>query len=163
VLAGNILTVSNPITFNTNSPAGHYCYVCVISNSIDDRNDITQLKPHELPGETPLTSDEFLRLIRDNNNITWKNFNIIEMESASATSVEMPFLMVGDETKSEIFEFVFTSILPKDAIVYLEIPNALLPVFKKSDYNNIKIGKLSSRISWKNLKCLHLKNLKLPK
>jgi hypothetical protein len=162
VRAGNILTVSNPITFNTDSPAGHYCYVCVISNSFDDRNDTTRLLPHQLPA-TPLTSDEFLRLIRDNNNITWKNFNVIEIESVSATSVEMPFLMVGDETKSEIFEFAFICILPKDAEVYLEIPNTLLPVFKKSGYNNIQIGKLKSRVSWKNLKCLHLKNLKLPK
>ena len=68
VPVGEQLTVSNAIVWNqADIPArGHYCFVGLIGNASDPAPEPTDF----------LNWDNFRRFIRENNNVTWRNFNV---------------------------------------------------------------------------------------
>jgi hypothetical protein len=70
VPVGNILTVSNAIVWPAaNVPAtGHYCFIGLIGNDAD---------PAPLPAAFQ-DWPNFERFIRANNNVAWRNFNVID-------------------------------------------------------------------------------------
>jgi serine protease len=72
VPAGGALTVSPPLRWlKTDVPAiGHYCFVALVGSDGDPQPD-----PANIPAWLA-DWDVFFHLIRDNNNITWRNFNV---------------------------------------------------------------------------------------
>ena len=72
VLAGEQLTMSDAIVWDqAEIPGpGHYCLVGLIGNGVD---------PAPSPAEF-LNFDNFRRFIRENNNVTWRNFNVEDSE-----------------------------------------------------------------------------------
>lgn len=83
---GDQLTASGAIIWRqTDIPgAGHYCFVGLVDNAAD---------PAPGPADF-LNWDNFLRFIREKNNVTWRNFNVedndpdVEEPSHVATSAE---------------------------------------------------------------------------
>ncbi len=58
--------VAGPLVWNTIPDEGHYCFVAVLGNSDDPKPDLSLISD----------LDEFLQLIRNSNNVTWKNFDV---------------------------------------------------------------------------------------
>lgn len=58
--------VAGPLVWNTIPAKGHYCFVAVSGNAADPKPDVSQIND----------LDEFYALIRNSNNVTWKNFDI---------------------------------------------------------------------------------------
>ncbi|AXS40850.1 S8 family peptidase [Breoghania sp. L-A4] len=115
---GEVLTCANPITWSSGDiPAeGHYCFVGLL----DHPND-------PAPGPADFGDwDNFRNFIRNNNNVTWRNFNVEDPAPAPNAEpkgfVAMPFLVPGafDEPRDFVVEFVGK--LPREAKVMLELP-----------------------------------------
>lgn len=79
VPAGGTLTVSSEVLWPASEiPAsGHYCFVAVV----DAVNDPA---PHPVWLED---WDHFVRFIRDNNNVTWRNFNVVDIVMGTKTAL----------------------------------------------------------------------------
>lgn len=133
VPAGNILTVSNKITWPSASiPAiGHYCFVGILGNDKD---------PAPQPADF-VNWNNFVTFIKNNNNVTWKNFNVVNNDPSVDPSVPkeffaLPFLTPGALDKNLIFDLELVSRLPIGSRVLLELPTAW---GKKLELTEVKV------------------------
>ena len=115
---GDLLTASTAITWpSAEIPAtGHYCFVGVIGNAQD---------PAPAPADF-LDFDNFRLFIRANNNVTWRNFNVVDnMPPAAANPpnfVPLPFMAAGAPDKARKMGFEVIGRLPREARAMLEMP-----------------------------------------
>ena len=73
---GNLISVFDAITWpGASLPApGHYCFITIISTERD-------------PGPTPAdfqSFDNYVRFVSNNNNVAWRNFNIVSAPPSSS-------------------------------------------------------------------------------
>jgi len=118
---GDILTVSDGIPWNSVPAEGHYCFVGLVGNAQD---------PAPGPAEM-LDWDQFYRFIRENNNVTWRNFNVEHNESDPeagdpAGYVGLKFLATGAPDRARAMQLEFVGKLPEGARLMLEAPRFLL-------------------------------------
>lgn len=118
---GNQLTVSNAITWSAAAiPAsGHYCFVGLVGNAQDPA-----------PGPADFIDwTNFTNFIRNNNNVTWRNFNVVDAEPSPEADPEgfvaLPFLLVGAPDKARAFGIAIEGRLPEGARLMLEMPMEL--------------------------------------
>ena len=122
VPAGEQLTVSPAITWpSAEVPAeGHYCFVGLVGTAADPAPDPTAF----------LNWNNFLRFIRENNNVTWRNFNVEDNDPAvmpadptvPAGFVALPFLAPGAPDKARSMRLEVVARLPQGARAFLEAP-----------------------------------------
>jgi serine protease len=122
VPSGNQLTVSNAIVWPAAAiPAtGHYCFVGLIGTPADPA-----------PGLAALSDwSNFTSFIRNNNNVTWRNFNVVNNVPPSGGTppgfVELPFLAPGAPDEARPFVLEVIARLPQGARLLLEAPMYLL-------------------------------------
>ncbi len=74
VPAGGALVVTAPLTWNMDDipNSGHYCFIGISNSTRDPAPPL----PSAIPG---FDWDAFLNYIRDYNNVTWRNFNVINI------------------------------------------------------------------------------------
>jgi serine protease len=120
VPVGNTLVVGGPLTWpSANIPGtGHYCFVGVVDHILDPA-----------PAASTLVNfAEFEAYIRNNNNVTWRNFNVVEYAPPSSVPARfkgflpLPFLIVGAQDNRRKFDIEITRDLPYDAALILEAP-----------------------------------------
>lgn len=118
VLDDEKLVVSPPITWSEAvlPPKGHYCFVATVGTALD---------PVPAPSEI-FDWDTFRQYIRVNNNVTWRNFNVVD-EAVDAFAVApafiLPFVMPGAPDRTRPFAFEVTARLPRGASAHLEVPD----------------------------------------
>jgi serine protease len=118
VPTGNLLTVSDVVVWPAAEiPAtGHYCFVALIGQAQD---------PAPAPADF-LNWDNYRLFIRANNNVTWRNFNVVNNAPPSSTEppnyVALPFLVAGAPDKGRRMHLEIVGRLPRDARVLLEMP-----------------------------------------
>ena len=117
VLTGNLLTSSDAIVWDKNSlPAtGHYCFVGLVGSTVD---------PAPNPADFE-NWDNFRRFIRENNNVTWRNFNVIDSDPGDAGPTLLKFLAIGAPDKARPMTLEFSSTLPAESRIGVEMPLAL--------------------------------------
>lgn len=121
VPTGDLLTVSDAIVWpSAEIPAtGHYCFVALIGHAQD---------PAPAPADF-LNWDNFRLFIRANNNVTWRNFNVVNNVPPSSAEppnyVALPFLAAGAPDKARRMRLEVVGRLPKGALVVLEMPREL--------------------------------------
>lgn len=119
---GNILTVSNALIWPSAAiPAtGHYCFVGLVGTLNDPAPDPANF----------LNFDNFIRFIRNNNNVTWRNFNVVNnvppAESDPPNYIALNFLATGAPDKARPMQLGVAARLPEGAKVLLEVPLYLL-------------------------------------
>lgn len=123
VPTGEILTVSNKITWPAAAipAAGHYCFIGLVGNVEDPAPDPADF----------LNWDNFTRFIKENNNVTWRNFNVSDSDPDVDPSVPkgffaMSFLAPGAPDKKRMFDFEIISRLPEGSRIFLEMPSKWL-------------------------------------
>ena len=118
VPTGDLLTVSSGITWPSAAiPApGHYCFVGILSTPRD-------------PGPAPadfLDWDNFTTFIRNNNNVTWRNFNVVNNVPPPRVEppgyVALPFIAAGAPDKARRMRLEIVPRLPAGAEIILELP-----------------------------------------
>jgi hypothetical protein len=117
---GEQLTVSDAIVWHqAEIPAkGHYCFVGLIGNAAD---------PAPGPADF-LNWDNFTRFIRENNNVTWRNFNV-ENNDPDVADPTVPkgykalkFLAPGAPDRARYMGLEVVMKLPEGARAALEVP-----------------------------------------
>ncbi|MBW4671278.1 MAG: S8 family serine peptidase [Cyanomargarita calcarea GSE-NOS-MK-12-04C] len=117
---GEQLTVSDAIVWHRlDIPApGHYCFVGLVGNSAD---------PAPGPADF-LNWDNFRRFIRENNNVTWRNFNVEDNEpdvndpNLPLSFKALAFLAPGAPDKARFMALEIVNKLPLGAKAILETP-----------------------------------------
>ncbi len=121
VPTGDLLTVTDAIVWpSAEIPAtGHYCFVALIGHAQD---------PAPAPADL-LNWDNFRLFIRANNNVTWRNFNVVDNVPPSSADppnyVALPFIAAGAPDKARRMRLEVVGRLPKGALVLLEMPREL--------------------------------------
>lgn len=117
VPTGNLLTVSDPLHWPMGDipGSGHYCFVALIGHAQD---------PAPIPTDF-LNWNDFQQFIRVNNNVTWRNFNVIGNAAPPAADppdyVALPFLATGAPDRARRMRLEVVGGLPKGAEVLLEV------------------------------------------
>ncbi|WP_223620026.1 S8 family peptidase [Lysobacter sp. ESA13C] len=117
---GDTLVVADAITWpQADIPApGHYCFVA----SLDHPSDAAPPLP---PGPPNFDWDAFRDYIRAHNNITWRNFNVVDPPPDPQAWLSLPFLITGTPDRARAFDFEIVRRLPKGVTVHLELPRDL--------------------------------------
>ena len=135
VPTGEIITVSNKITWNSADipGTGHYCFVGIIGTVND---------PAPLPADF-LNWDNFRKFIRENNNVTWRNFNVVENEPSPDPGIPkgfkaLNFIFPGAPDKDRAMQLKLRLRLPVGAKVLLEVPYYLKDMFGRLILGQVK-------------------------
>jgi hypothetical protein len=123
VPAGNMLTCSPALTWPEASlpPTGHYCFVALLGSDGD-----AAPQPADF-----MNFDNYRTFIRNNNNVTWRNFNVIDADpSLGAVEADLPWIMPGAPDRTARFALELALNLPRGAEVLLEMPLRFLRRFK---------------------------------
>jgi serine protease len=126
VPAGNVLTLSNALTWpQAQIPAaGHYCFVGLVGAAGD-------------PMPSPATLfdwNTYQLFIRNNNNVTWRNFNVFDNNPDPAVDpafVVLPFLAPGTLDRARRMNIEIVAKLPPRSKVLLEVPLRLMDVVEE--------------------------------
>lgn len=127
VPAGDVLTVSDAIPWLSGQipGTGHYCFVGLVGNAID---------PAPAPADF-LDWDNFRNFIRNNNNVTWRNFNVVDNEPDPAGDpsgyVAMPFLAPGAPDRVRRMRLEVGARLPRGSRGLLEMPLAMYDAMRE--------------------------------
>lgn len=129
VPAGDVLTVSGAITWLAASvpSTGHYCFVGLVGTAQD---------PAPAPGDL-LDWDNFLRFIREQNNVTWRNFNVVSNASPAAPPpgyAPLQFLITGAPDRARRMGLEVIGRLPEGARLSIELPRQLLEMFHRQPH-----------------------------
>jgi hypothetical protein len=119
VPVGDVLTVSDAIVWAAaDIPAtGHYCFVATVETAGDPVPPLANL----------LNFDNFRAFIRNNNNVTWRNFNVINaVADAQDPGVLMPFQLAGAPDRPVPMGIEVIAKLPEGARLAIELPEAFL-------------------------------------
>ena len=123
---GEQLTCSDAITWPAAAipGPGHYCFVGIIGTTGD---------PAPLPADF-VNFDNFRLFIRNNNNVTWRNFNVVDNAPDPNADprgyVALPFLVPGAPDRARRFEIELALRLPAGAEVLLDVPLRFLREMK---------------------------------
>ncbi|HSK77842.1 MAG TPA: S8 family peptidase [Thermoanaerobaculia bacterium] len=124
---GDQLTVSDALVWDKDDiPAtGHYCFVGLIGTAAD---------PAPSPADF-LNFDNFRDFIRNNNNVTWRNFNVVDnLPDPPSAGVPkgfkaLSFLAPGAPDKARPMALEVLARLPNEARLLLEAPLGLRDLF----------------------------------
>jgi serine protease len=123
VPVGDVLTVSPGLIWDRSDiPAeGHYCFVAMISIANDPAP----------PTPPSFDWNAFQDMIRNHNNVTWRNFNVEnELPDTPDSAPSFDFRMTGAEDRARAFDFEVERRLPVDADLILEGPYELLALLR---------------------------------
>jgi serine protease len=119
VPTGEVLTVAPGIPWLlANIPApGHYCLIGLIDHPDD---------PAPSPGDL-LNWTNFTDFIRNNNNVTWRNFNVEDNDPSPDPTVPrdfqaLPFLAPGAFDRARPMQLELIARLPAEAKLFWEMP-----------------------------------------
>ena len=120
VPSGDTLVVSDAITWaQADIPApGHYCFVALAGTAGDPAPEPTDF----------LDWANYRSFIRNNNNVTWRNFNVVDSAPAPGGDPEgfvaLPFLMPGAPDRARRMTLEIACRLPAGARAALEMPRS---------------------------------------
>lgn len=133
VPGGDILTVSDPIVWAAaNIPeSGHYCFIGLVGNAED-------------PAPNPVSFgdfDTYRDFIRNNNNVTWRNFNVESNAPDEGDFRSMRFVAPGADDRTRRFCLEVIAKLPPGSKCLFEAPSTLLQVMQAlTPWSRLKDG-----------------------
>lgn len=134
VAAGDKLKVSDAIVWPAaDLPAtGHYCLVAIIGTAGDPAPDPIDFQDF----------GKFQEFIRENNNVTWRNFNVVnntpDPDAYLAGFVDLPFVMPGAMDRARMMNLEIVGRLPDGAKAFLEVPEHLVERFDQ--YADVRLA-----------------------
>jgi hypothetical protein len=112
VPAGRVLTVSPVISWATAPASGHYCFIAVLGT-------VTDPPPPQI---NFLSWANFERYVREENNVTWRNFDVINTALAAGREIALDFLIEGPPDQPRAMRLEIVSELPRGSEVALVVP-----------------------------------------
>jgi subtilase family protein len=97
--------------------AGHYCFVAQVGDEWDPMPWADDLRDW----------DHYLRFIREVNNVTWRNFDVVPVEiGARAIEIVLSFLLVGPRVRVGPMGVEIETIPPSGCGLGIELPQDVL-------------------------------------
>jgi serine protease len=130
---GNRLIVAGPLRWlSSDIPrTGHYCFIAVVDHALDPAPAAPNL----------IDFTNFEAYIRENNNVTWRNFNVVENVPPDVIPspqfngfVPLPFMIVGAPDQRRPMDIEIIRDLPHDAALILEAPPYLPELLRIPKY-----------------------------
>jgi hypothetical protein len=120
VPSGNVLTVSDGIVWPAAAipQTGHYCLVALVGTADD---------PPPAP-EDLLNWNNYERFVRYNNNVTWRNFNVVSNQPNARVQsefVDMDFFASGPPDAAREMRLEIMARLPTGSRAFLQMPIAM--------------------------------------
>jgi hypothetical protein len=145
--------VSDPIVWpSAQIPAtGHYCFVGIVDTPLDPAP----------PTPAFVDFDDFCNFIRNSNNVTWRNFNVCDVDPDAKESLELPFLIRGIPKEVLPMGIGIVKVLPSGAKVDLEVPVRLIADIPIPRKNLIQLDSRQARLSVGNSSLKQLREVKL--
>jgi hypothetical protein len=114
--ADNYLMVSNPVTWHSSDipGAGHYCFIALIGNDLDPAPLLT-----EPPATDFMTWENYTTFVRNNNNVVWRNFNIVDNAPEESGFIPLDFLATGAPDRDLVMSLEVISKLPHGSKAFL--------------------------------------------
>lgn len=155
---GDVLTVSPALVWpRAGIPGtGHYCFVATLQHPNDPAP----------PTPGPLDWSAFYDMIRAHNNVTWRNFNVVnELPDTPDATPSFAFRLAGAEDRVLPFAFEVERKLPADAVLELEGPLGLLVRLKGENPWKLLQGKKSekARLILPTLPRILLEEVRIPR
>jgi len=132
VPSGEDLTCSQGVEWTNYPYTGHYCFI----GAVDHPDD-------QAPSLDGVGDLGFSNFIRDHNNITWRNFNVVSNDppppppDAPSGFVILPFMFHGAERKKRM-QLEIVERLPMGARSMIEAPLDILQFIKGRDKTSFK-------------------------
>lgn len=133
---GDTLVVAGPITWAAGEipGKGHYCFVGVLDHPGDPAPPLLGTMDWK----------DFLSFIRDLNNVTWRNFNVVDLDLiGDGSAAEMPFMMAGAPDRRRVFDIEIMQQMQDGARVWLEVPLGYAKPFHEGRRWNVDIDRES--------------------
>ena len=106
--ADNKLHVSEPLVWKKEKipNKGHYCFIAVTRN---EKEKSRIIKEDIISKRFPLFYfDDFINFVKYNNNVAWRNFNVIDViPNASISKFNLDFKINGVSKTEDIFKIAF--------------------------------------------------------
>jgi len=132
VPSGEELTCSQGVEWTNYPYTGHYCFI----GAVDHPDDA-------VPSFSDVQTIGFSDFIRNHNNITWRNFNVVENDppppppDAPSGFVILPFMFHGAERKKRM-QLEIVERLPIGSSSMMEVPIDLLQFIKRREKSLFK-------------------------
>ncbi len=122
-----------PVTGN------HACFVAILDQASDPAPPV--------PASGPAFDwNAFINLVRAQNNVTWRNFNVVDvLPDPNADPAVLDFIVAGSPDAARLFDLEIQQHLPEGVRVDLEVPKALLAVLPKVGFASRKLDNRSAR------------------
>jgi hypothetical protein len=155
---GDVLTVSPALVWPKAAIPGtdHYCFVATLQHP----NDPTP------PTPGPLDWATFQDMIRAHNNVTWRNFNVVnDLPDTPDATPSFAFKLAGAEDRALPFAFEVDRRLPADAVLEIEGPLGLLVRLKGENPWKLVQGKKNekARLTLPALPRIMLEEVRIPR
>jgi hypothetical protein len=131
---GDTIAIAGPLTWASGDiPAtGHYCFVGVLNHSQDPAPP--------LPGPTDWNG--FTNLIRNQNNVTWRNFNVVdELPDPGGDPAVLPFIIAGAPDEARVFDLQIVRDLPRTARLRLQVPLGLAAKLRRGRFWKMEVDR----------------------
>ena len=138
---GEQLVCADAFTWPAGSvPAtGHYCFVGLLDHPQDPAPPLADFS----------SFDNFRTFIRNNNNVTWRNFNVVDVDPSAPEPEPMPFMVAGWPDRALGMAVEMQMKLPRGAEVFLKLPLRFLRDLR-ADLNIVKVDR-RRQIGWARL------------
>ncbi len=133
---GDTLVVADPITWPAASipGPGHYCLIATL--------DLFQDPAPPIPPETDFDWGGFKAYIRNHNNVTWRNFNVVNVDpDPSADPAALPFQVAGAPDRARRFDLEIQQRLPEGVRVWWEVPLELFALLPRDRFVEVKVDR----------------------
>jgi hypothetical protein len=144
VPVGNTLVVAPQLVWpKADLPVSgdHACFVAILNQASDPAPPIPVAGPS-------FDWNAFVNLVRAQNNVTWRNFNVVDvLPDPSADPAVLDFLVVGSPDAARAFDLEILQELPQGVKVELEVPKAMLAVLPKVGFLSRSIENRLTRLS----------------
>src|SRR5262249_19673264 len=140
VPVGNTLVVTSDLVWpKAELPltGDHACFVAILDQSQDPAPPIPSAGPS-------FDWSAFVNLIRAQNNVTWRNFNVVDvLPDPRADPTVVDFLVAGSPDAARLFDLEIEQQLPEGVKVEFEVPKSLLAVLPKSGFASRRLDNRS--------------------
>lgn len=114
---GDTTVVLGPLSWPAAPPTGHYCFIALVGGVEDPAPELPRLST------TTLTWQNFLAMVQENNNVAWRNFDVVPLVSGTAS---VSFFLRGAADRKRPFRVEIHADLRWDQRLSLEFDPRLL-------------------------------------
>lgn len=114
---------------------GHYCFIVTVTHP----NDPEPLPWPPPPPPSPLAFswDQFFAYVRNNNNVTWRNFEVVN-DIANPSGGQLKFLVSGAPDAARVFDLEVRMRAPRGLEVGWEMPVALVNLIGRRRFRAVR-------------------------